>query len=215
MNELQQQTIESYNKSAGTFADSIAKLKNYHHTYDFLIGGLPEPCDILDLACGPAQISQYIRERIAAKIVGVDLSHGMLNIARKAIPDGEFVQHSIIDYYDERQYDAVIIGFGIPYLDTEQMERCLANACRLVKREKYLYVSFMQGNQSRIEKTSFGGSNEFLIFYHDKETVKNILTNNGMSVAQEFALDYHEPDGSVTTDVVYIAKRSEKYVSDT
>jgi len=210
MNELQQQTIESYNKSAITFANSIAKLKNYHQTYDDLIQRLPEKCDVLDLACGPAQISQYIRERRHANIIGVDLSHEMLNIARQAIPDGEFAQHSIIDYCDERQYDAVIIGFGLPFLDTVQMERCLANACGLVKREKFLYVSFMHGNHSRLEKTSFGGDNEFLVFYHDKDAVKNILTKNRMSIAQEFALEYHEADGSVTTDIVYIAKRSEK-----
>lgn len=207
MNERQQQTIESYNKSAGTFANSIATLKNYHHTYDYLIQCLPAKSDILDLACGPAQISQYIRERIEAKIVGVDLSHEMLEIAKKAIPDGEFTQHSIIDYHDQRAYDAVILGFGIPFLDDEQMERCLMNACELVKNEKYLYVSFMHGNHSRLEKTSFGGDNEFLVFYHDRETVKNMLTKNRMSIAQEFALDYHEPDGSVTTDIVYIAKR--------
>lgn len=208
MNELQHKTIESYNKSAGIFANSIAKLKNYDQTYDALIQHLSEKGDLLELACGPAQISQYIRKRLPVNVVGVDLSHEMLRLAQNAIPDGEFVQHSIIDYHDERQYDAVIIGFGIPYLDTEQMKRCLANTCRLVKREKYLYMSFMHGNHSRIEKTSFGGSNEFLIFYHDKDSVKTILMNNGMRIAQEFALDYHEPDGSVTTDIVYIAKRS-------
>ena len=210
MNERQQQTIESYNKSAGTFADSIATLKNYHHTYDYLIQCLPENSDILDLACGPAQISQYLRERMRVNIVGVDLSHEMLKIAQTAIPDGEFVQHSIVDYHDHNTYDAVIIGFGLPFLDHEQMERCLENACHQIKHEKYLYVSFMHGNHSKIEKTSFGGDNEFLVFYHHKDAVKNILAKNRMRVVQEFALDYHEPDGSVTTDIVYIAKRFEK-----
>ena len=40
MNEDQLNTIDAYDKSAEQFVASIAKLSNYNHTYDYLIGKL-------------------------------------------------------------------------------------------------------------------------------------------------------------------------------
>lgn len=64
MNKDQLNTIDAYDKSADQFVASIAKLPNYNHTYDFLIERLNSGDTILDLACGPAQISKYITNKI-------------------------------------------------------------------------------------------------------------------------------------------------------
>ncbi len=209
MNEAQLKTIESYDKTAESFARTIGRIENYNHTYDFLIDRLNDGDTVADLACGPAQISSYIKSRKEGiKITGVDLSGKMLSIARENIPEGSFHKKSIIDFRDGNKYDAVIIGFGIPYLDETQTERCLKNASELIRDGKYLYLSFMHGNSSRIEKTSFGGENEFLIYYHDKERIKRTLLERGLDIIREYELDYIESDGSITKDIVLIARKN-------
>lgn len=203
----QLKTIESYNRTAENFFSTIARLKNYNHTYDYIANRLNDGDTILDLACGPAQISRYLKDKKNLNVVGVDLSSGMLDIARKNIPDGEFIEKSIIDFNNGKSYDAAIIGFGIPFLNEEQVNDCIHNTSKLLKPGKYLYISFMNGSGSRIEKTSFGGTNDFLIYYYSKEYVAGTIQKNGMKIIQNFEIDYKENDGSITKDIIIIAQK--------
>ena len=207
MNEEQLNTIHAYDKSAEQFVASIAKLTNYNHTYDFLIEKLNTGDTILDLACGPAQISKYITDKISVNVVGVDLSEKMLEQAKKNVPNGNFYKHTLQDFQSIKKFDSVIIGFGIPYLDKIQTYECLRNAISLIKSGKYLYISFMQGNKSGYEKTSFGGDNQFFIYYHDKSRMRKLIRGCGLTITKEYNIDYTEPNGEVTEDVIIIAQK--------
>lgn len=201
------QTIESYDRTARQFTDSIARLTNYDHTYDAMADLLEEGDLLLDMACGPAQISRYIRNRKTVRVAGVDLSSEMLSIAQENIPDGRFYKSSILDFQEGGLYDAVIIGFGLPYLDRQQAADCIANAVSLLKPHKHLYISFMHGEHSGFEKTSFGREHEFFIYYHPKDYIRRLLQQNGLNIIREFELDYQESDGSITEDVIYISEK--------
>ena len=208
MNKLQLNTIESYNKAADKFAETIAKLPNYNHTYDFLIGKLHDNDFILDLACGPGQISKYILSKKNVSVTGVDLSDKMLQIAQNELPSGKFYKKSIINFSNKCKYHAVIIGFGIPYLDETQTKECLKNAVDNIIDNHYLYISFMDGNDFRVEKTSFGGDNDFAIYYHKKDEIKNLLRKYNIKVIQEYELDYQEKDGHISKDIILIGQKN-------
>jgi len=207
LNEDQLNTIDAYDKSAEQFVASIAKLSNYNHTYDYLTEKLNTGDTILDLACGPAQISKYITDKIVVNIVGVDLSDKMLELAGKSIPNGIFHKHSIQDFQSTRKFDSVILGFGLPYLNNEQTDECIRNAVSLIGDDKYLYISFMHGEGSGYERTSFGGDNQFFIYYHDRSRIKDLITGYGLTIIKEYNLDYKEPNDDVTEDVIIIAQK--------
>jgi len=204
MDKKQRETIESYNNSAKEFMDNIGVLSNYNSTYDYLVEKLKENDNVLDLACGPAQISKYIKEKINVNITGVDLSIEMLQIAKKNIPSGIFIEDSIITFKSNNVYDLVIIGFGIPYLNGEQTIQTIKNGISLLRINGYFYLSFMDGNKEGFERTSFGRNNKFYIYYHKKEEIKRILEENRIKIEKEYVLDYKEPDGTITKDIVYI-----------
>lgn len=140
-------------------------------TYDYLIDLLQDGDEILDLACGSAKISRYISNKRCVNITGVDLSEEMLQLAKKHLKGAVFYKESIIDFKKNTKYHAVIIGFGIPYLDKHQVEKCLKNAVENTVGDKYLYISFMDGNGSRLEKTSFGETCDFLLYYYTKDII--------------------------------------------
>ena len=213
MTELQWKTIDSYNKSAHKFDSTIAQLTNYDNTYDYLIDLLQDGDEVLDLACGSGKISRYISNKMRVNITGVDLSDEMMQLAKKHLKDAVFYKESIIDFKRKDKYHAVIIGFGIPYLDKGQVEKCLQNAVENTLEDKYLYISFMNGNGSRLEKTSFGGACDFLLHYYEKDVVKLILINQNTTIIKEFELEYKEQDGSVTKDIVLIAKKNKTGVN--
>jgi ubiquinone/menaquinone biosynthesis C-methylase UbiE len=189
--------------------EKMGSIKNYNTTYDYVLEKLKENDNVLDLACGPCQIGKYIKKKINVSITGVDLSKEMLKIAKTNIPDGVFIEDSIITFRNTIPYDLVIIGFGIPYLNKEQVEKCIKNSVSLLKVKGYVYVSFMDGNKEGFEKTSFGGNNTYYIYYHEKERIRNVLTENGVYIEKEYILDYKEPDGSITKDVIYIGYKNE------
>ncbi len=207
MDKKQLKTIHAYNKTAEAFSNTVGCLSNYNHTYDYLLDKLNSGDTILDLACGPAQISKYLKDRIDINVVGVDLSEGMLSIAKKNIPDGIFYNHEIQNFSFDKKFDLVISGFGIPYLNKDQATVCINNAVELLKEGKCLYLSFMHGSKHGLEKTSFGGENQFYIYYHDKSDIKNVILNCGLTLVKEYSIDYVEKDGSITEDVVVIAKK--------
>jgi len=207
MENYQKDTIESYNNSANEFMDKMGLLDNYNETYDYLIKKLMENDHILDLACGPAQISKYIKNKINVNVTGVDLSIEMLKIAKNNIPEGNFFEDSIITFKSNIFYDLVIIGFGIPYLNNEQAIKCIENSIYLLKENGYIYISFMEGKKEGFEKTSFGGNNKFYIHYHNKENIKNVLYENGIEMEKEYTLEYKETDGKITNDIIIIGKK--------
>ena len=208
MDDNQRKTIDSYNKTAKDFADRIGRLGNYDDTYDFLVSKIRPGSDVLDLACGPGQISLYITQKIDAAITGVDLSREMLRIAAEHIPGGVFVESSMVDYKTDKRFDAVILGFGIPYLKKDEVKQCLGNSINLLKSGSHIYISFMEGDREGFEKTSFGGRNDFYIHYHRKADVIKILNDNGVTVTREFVLDYTEPNGDITKDIILIGVKN-------
>jgi len=204
MDKKQQETIKAYNSSAKEFMENIGVLTNYDDTYNYLLKKLKENDHVLELACGPAQISKYIRGKINVNITGVDLSNEMLKIAENNVPDGIFIKDSMITFTTSAVYDLVIMGFGIPYLNKEQTIQSIKNGISLLKTNGYFYISFMDGNKEGFEKTSFGGNNKFYIYYHKKEVIRKILEENGIKIEKEYVLDYEELDGRITKDIIYI-----------
>jgi hypothetical protein len=103
--------------------------------------------------------------------------------SEKSVPDGNFICDSIISFYNKIKYN-LIIGFGIPYLNKEQVDDCINNLIML-ERNGYYYISFMNGNKYGFEETSFGGKNKYYIYYHEQDEIINILENNGTKIIKK------------------------------
>lgn len=208
------ETIQSYDNSVEGFCKAIAKLTNYNETYDELVANIKDGATILELASGPAQISSYILNSKKAFVTCVDLSKGMLAAAEKTLRAKEnclgadFYPGNIVDFSNSKKFNAVILGFGIPYLDSEQAAQCIKNAAENLTAENGIfYLSFMEGTKCGFEKTSFGGSNNFFIHYHKKEDIQKFLESSGFAIEQTWALPYTESDGSITTDRIFICRK--------
>ena len=208
MDNNQKVTIKSFDNSVNEYMRKIGSLNNYNDTYDFLVNLVKENDNILDLACGPAQISSYILNKVNVNVTGVDLSGEMLKIAKSNVPGGVFIEDSIITFNNKMEYELIIIGFGIPYLNMDQVKECIANCASMLKADGNVYISFMEGLSHGFEKTSFGGNNEFFIYYHGKEAIINILEGYGIKIVKTFELDYMETDGRITKDVVIIGENN-------
>lgn len=100
------------------------------HTLFQLIGD-PAGLSVLDVACGEGFYSRMLRERGASAVTGVDLSAGMIDLARKQ----EALHQQGINYIvgDARnlplspKYDLVVAAYLLNYAQTREELRAMAN----------------------------------------------------------------------------------------
>lgn len=98
------------------------------------------PKTILDIATGTGDLAiQFAENTSAEKIVGLDLSEGMLSVARKKVSGKnisekiEFVQaDSEALPFDDNTFDAITVSFGIR--NFENLEKGLSEIYRVLKK---------------------------------------------------------------------------------
>ena len=97
------------------------------------------PESILDIATGTGDLAIKFAEKTSAtKIIGLDLSEGMLSIARKKVADTELKY--IIEFikgdsealpFNNNMFDAITVSFGIR--NFENLEKGLSEILRVLK----------------------------------------------------------------------------------
>jgi len=201
-------TIISYNIAALDYENTIAKLDNYNETYNYFCKSIKPNDTILDLACGPANISCNIINQLPnVQITGIDLSEKMIEVAKQKIPSGNFFVNDIIHFKSDKPFDAIILGFALPYLNKIEIEELFKNINHNIVHNGKLYLSFMAGSKEGFEVPSFNQTVELYIYYHEKTEIQSILDRNQFIIQKEWELDYIEIDGSITKDIVLIAQK--------
>ncbi len=99
------------------------------------------PDSILDIATGTGDLAiQFAESTPATKIVGLDLSEGMLSVARKKVAGKTFGQN--IEFikgdsealpFSDNSFDAITVSFGIR--NFENLEKGLSEILRVLKKD--------------------------------------------------------------------------------
>ena len=90
---------------------------------------------ILDLACGPGNLTRRLAEKVApdGEVVGVDLAPGMLEVARsQALRNARFELMDIEELgFSDASFDAAACGHGLQFVP--HLDRALAEARRVLR----------------------------------------------------------------------------------
>ena len=98
-----------------------------------------KPASILDIATGTGDLAIQFAERISAKkIIGLDLSEGMLSVARKKVAGNTLYKN--VEFtkgdsealpFEKNSFDAITVSFGIR--NFEHLEKGLEEIFRVLK----------------------------------------------------------------------------------
>ena len=85
-----QHAASIFNKYAESYEERFMDVSMYAESLGFLLKEINnEGASLLDVACGPANISKYLLNRNSnLEIDGIDLSENMIALAKKNIPNG-------------------------------------------------------------------------------------------------------------------------------
>ena len=184
--------LNAYSDSIGCFCDFI---------------GNDRPA-ILELGCGPGNVTSLLKARFAeSRIIAIDLAPNMIEIARNRLPDVDFRVMDVREISTIPQvFDAVMCSFCLPFLSKTDAAKLIADCSACLVSGGILYVSTMEGNEERagFETTSFSGNAEIYFNYHQQQDLEQAFVQSGFEIGQIKLQDYMEPDGSATTDMIFI-----------
>ncbi len=207
----QLKTIHVYNQYVDAYVTKFMSFDLYDDTFNDLLALLPKESNLLELGCGPGNVIHYfLTKRPDLKILGVDLAPEMLKRAASINPQARFLEMDVRQLSKlDGKFDVVVAAFCLPYLSYSDLDNFFLGLKLLTNDEGLVYLSCMEGlqSQSGYEKTSFTGNSELYIYYHQRQNLEEQLSSNGFVVEKFYTKDYPEADGSVTTDLIYIARK--------
>lgn len=203
-----QMSVDVFNKHADLYQEKFMDVALYHDTFDLFCNSITrQQATVLEVACGPGNVTKYLlQQRPDLKILGTDLAPNMLRLAETNNPQATFQWMDARDIGKmNRAFDAVMCGFGFPYLSKEEVITFIADAARLLTATGVLYISTMEDDyhKSGIKKSSTGDTT--YTYYHQADYLTAALTANNFRIRLITRKVSTAADGTTTTDLIIIA----------
>jgi SAM-dependent methyltransferase len=180
----------------------------YEPTIKKLLDDL-EGKEVLDLACGDGMSSRFIKSLGAKKVVGLDISEKLINIARQnKDPDIEYFIENVFseDILKYGKYDVVTGIMIVHYAESKKLlEKLFQGIFKVLKPGGVFYALTVnpdlyktgyenygvrisgvinEGESSKVELHDFSWKKycEFTNYYWTKNTYKSALENSGFDI---------------------------------
>ncbi|WP_392542248.1 class I SAM-dependent methyltransferase [Oryzobacter telluris] len=101
---------------------------------------------VLDAGCGTGRMARYVADRGFA-VSGVDLSPGMLAMARRDHPDLDVREGSLTDLpFEDAAFDGVLLWYSLIHLTADELPGALDEAFRVVRPGGAVLTGFQVGD---------------------------------------------------------------------
>lgn len=205
-----QKAVEVFNKCANLYEERFMDFDLYHDTFDLFCDALTKKnAEILELACGPGNITKYLlQKRPDFKILGTDLAPNMIELAQINNPDAKFQLLDCRNFQElNKRFDAILCGFGLPYLTKEEAVQLIKDAARSLHPEGVLYLSTMEDDYSKSGFKTGSTGDQIFMHYHQEDYLSEALIDNGFKIIVLKRKDFPEQNGTLTTDLILIAQK--------
>jgi SAM-dependent methyltransferase len=136
---------------------------------------------VLDAGCGAGRLSRYLTER-GCRVTGVDLSPGMIAMARRDHPDLVFTVGSVTELpYRDNQFAGVLLWYSIIHTPPAGLARVFAEVARVVRPAGHVLVGFQSGDGVRDVSAAYRR------FGHDIELERHLHTADDVAAQLEAA----------------------------
>lgn len=202
--------VEIFDKLAELYQSKFMNVDKYGHTLDiFCEVTKKQNAAILELACGPGNITKYLlNKRPDFHLLGTDLSPEMIRLSKTNNPSATF---EILDGRKpnllNKKFDAIMIGFLLPYLSKEEAIQLISDCSELLHSEGVIYISTMEDDYSTSGLTRGSTGDEMFMHYHQEDYLVRSLEENQLNVIHLDRIKSLAQDESVTTDLILIAQK--------
>ncbi len=204
-----QETFRTWDKIAGLYQEIFMDLDLYNDTYDAFLSKLPSKSDVLEIGCGPGNITRYLLQRRPdLQLMGIDVASSMIDLARKNIPAASFEVMDCRDISQIKQsFKAIISGFCLPYLAAEDVVQLIADCSALLEPGGNLYLSTIEGEYANSRRQVGSTGDGMQVYYYREAFLREHFMAAGFGAIEFYRINYQLRDGSTEVHLVVLAKR--------
>jgi 2-polyprenyl-3-methyl-5-hydroxy-6-metoxy-1,4-benzoquinol methylase len=186
-------TVSSYEDSLNVFCNLITK----------------ENSKILDVACGPGNITKYLlSQKLDLIVLGIDLAPNMVLLAQSNNPSASFEVmdcRSIANLTEK--FDAVVCAFCLPYLSKEETNKLISDVNSLLNEGGICYLSTMEDEYKKSGYETGSKGDQIFIHYYEGQYLINELEKKDFEIVETFRKPSKMSNGKEVVDLVIISQK--------
>ncbi|MEO7269092.1 MAG: class I SAM-dependent methyltransferase [Knoellia sp.] len=176
--ELGQPGVQrAYDTVAGTYADYFPDTsaespldRAMVDAFAAAVTAADDPGPVLDAGCGAGRMSRYLADRGCA-VQGVDLSPGMVEMARRDHPDLDFSVGSLTELrFADDTFAGVMVWYAAIHTPPPRQPRIFAEVARVLRPGGFLVIGLQAGEGTRDVSAAYAK------FGHDVELERYLYT---------------------------------------
>lgn len=206
---IYQETAATWNKIAGVYQEKFMPLAIYNDSYLLFCNGLRQGATVLELGCGPGNISKFILQtRPDLVLEAIDIAPNMIELAKQNVPMAKFKVMDIMHINTlDRKYDGIIAGFCFPYLMPREAQKLIEDCFTLLNNSSSLYLSFVEGDSSKSGFQTGSSGDRAYFNYYTLQQLENWLTASGFEKPEVIRVNYTKTAHTSEEHTILICKK--------
>ncbi|MGW4398322.1 class I SAM-dependent methyltransferase [Amycolatopsis nivea] len=148
---------------------------------------------VADVGCGPGQVTAHLNG-LGVAAYGVDLSPGMIEVARRDHPTLRFEVGSMTDPLPTAALAGIVAWQSVIHLPDELLPAVLANFRQALRPGGLLQLLFHVGDETRLKTEGYGGHPmNVQVHRRPRERMTTWLRDAGFTVEAELLLNPETP----------------------
>jgi SAM-dependent methyltransferase len=163
---------------------------------------------VADVGCGAGRVSAHLAKR-GVEVLGVDLSPGMIDVARRSHPHLRFAVGAMEDLpIHDAALGGVLAWYSLIHTAPDLLPGVVSEFARVLKAGGWLLTAFQAGDGQRVERsTAYGHAVKMTNYRHTRQHVIAVLETGGFDLHTEL---HRSAEGGETTPQAVLLARQRK-----
>jgi ubiquinone/menaquinone biosynthesis C-methylase UbiE len=156
---------------------------------------------VADVGCGPGHVTAHLNE-LGVDAFGIDLSPGMIDVARRDHPELQFEVGSMTDLpLGDASVAGLLAWWSLIHIPDDEVPTVFAHFHRVLRPGAPLQVGFHVGDISRLKTEGYGG-HPMTVYVHRRQPdkVATWLRDAGFEIEAQWLCD---PDDEVPQALIF------------
>lgn len=172
--------VDTYNKIAQEYDKEFGNDYSDTPYVDKFLNYL-EGKKVLDIGCGVGNLTKYIMDK-GFNVEGIDLSKGMLNIAKQKYSDIKFYEMNMKEITLRKKYDGIMLAYSLFHLTKKEVIEVLPKYYDLLNSNGKILLILQYGQGERIVNEPLKEGLKIFINYYSQDEIIEILKNNRFKI---------------------------------
>lgn len=184
----------TYDKIAEIYSDTyfdrdVNTLKNV--LIDFT-GLIPKKSLMLDVGSGTGNFTKHFLGK-GYKVISIDISDGMLTVAKRNVPEGDFRKMDAISLdFPENYFDAVFLKSLLVNIEKKNVPNVLEEVYRVLKPNGLVLISIYIGKGEHVIDEPLKPCLKMLFNFYSQKEAEKTIKSSGLNVMKVIESKYKE-----------------------